>query len=169
MAVLLATVPAWAQSESTQPDAEDPPPPGRFTLRPPPEPQWYGATVLIVDGGSLLSLAVLPPVGAIGLGLGAPAVHVAHGRPAAALGSLALRAGAFLWAIALSMPTGECEETGKGCTSAYAPLPFLGAMAIDAAFIAWKTPDVPKSAAPALVPSVALTPGGGAVGLSGRF
>jgi hypothetical protein len=170
--VLLPALPARAQSEPSESDGEDPPPPRRFAPEPESklDPQWYGGTVLIVDAASALALVALPPAGVAGYGLGAPAVHVAHGRPGAAAGSLALRLGAVLWAIGLSMPTAECEDTGMNCGSGLEPVaPLLGAIAVDAIFLSWKTPESSRAAAPAVLPAVAFRPGGGTVGLSGRF
>jgi hypothetical protein len=153
-----------------RPDSEDPPPARRFAPPPQSEPEWYGGTVLIVDAASVLALVALPPAGVAGFGLGGPAVHVAHGRPGAAAGSLAVRLAAVLGAIALSMPTAECEDTGKNCGSGLEVVaPLLGAIPFDAVFLSWTTPESSRATVPAVLPAVALRPGGWTVGLSGRF
>jgi hypothetical protein len=179
--VMFVAAPARAQSESAQPaqpDAEDPPPPGRFPSRPaftpPAKPEWYGGTVAIVDGASYLSMVLLPPAGLAGIALGAPVVHASHGRWGMAAGSLALRSGALLTAVVIAgMPSDECEHNEPTCdpTGRYvqALVPLLAVQVADVMFFSWTTPETEQAALPAVLPSIALTPGGGALGLSGRF
>lgn len=86
------------------------------------ERRWYGYQVLLADTGALLLLiglssthqdrAVLYGAGGAWAG-GAPLVHALHGRPAAALGSLGIRAGALLLATAFARGNGPCETTCK--------------------------------------------------------
>jgi hypothetical protein len=178
--VMLVAAPARAQSESdqpAQPDAEDPPPPGRFPSTPaftPAKPEWYGGTVAIVDGASYLSMLLLPPAGLAGIALGAPVVHASHGRWGAAAGSLALRSGALLTAFVIAgMPSKECEDGEPSCdrTGRYvkALAPLLAVQVVDAMFLSWKTSETGQAAAAPVLPSIALTPGGGTLSLSGRF
>ena len=75
----------------------------------------------------------------------------------------------MLFGLMLTFPSGECEETGDGCTSHLVPLPLLGAVAFDAIFLSWATPEPRQAATPAVLPAIALTPGGGTLGVSGRF
>jgi hypothetical protein len=174
--VMVLAAPVHAQSESAQPAGEDPPPPRRFvpTAAREAKPEWYGGTVALVDGGSYLSMLLLPHAGVAGIALGGPVVHAYNGRVGMAAGSFGLRAGALLTAFVIAgMPSQACEDGEAGCdrTGRYlkALVPVLAVQVLDATLFSWATPDTKQAAAPALVPSLALTPGGGTLGLSGRF
>jgi hypothetical protein len=92
----------------------------------PPQPtrerRWYGHQVLLADTGALLLLmglssthqdrAALYGSGGVWAG-GAPLVHALHGRPAAAMGSLTIRAGVLLLATVSATGNGGCETTCK--------------------------------------------------------
>jgi hypothetical protein len=182
-ALLFASLPAAARGQAPPESlpatpSEDPPPPGRFPSRPAftpdAKPEWYGGTVAIVDGASYLSMVLLPPAGLAGIALGAPVVHASHGRWGVAAGSLALRSGALLTAFVIAgMPSKECEDNQPTCdrTGRYvkALVPLLAVQLADVLFFSWATPETGQAAAPAVLPSIALRPGGGTLGLSGRF
>jgi hypothetical protein len=155
--------------------------------------EWYGSHTLAADAipASLFLLTI--PVdndseagfwgaGAFTFAVGAPAVHVAHGRPWTALGSLGLRlsvpiVGMFFGAqIDGSMPLKcsammDCEMSTTYLTAGG----LIGAAAvsaIDASLLAFeRVPEREVAASPAvtLSPVVALTERGGRLGLLGSF
>ncbi len=103
-----------ARTASADERTNDSPPDEIAEVEAPPSParSWYGYQTLIVDGASLLTTPVF--VGLGGFVLGAPIVHLVHGRPVAAVGSLGLRAllpigGAF---VGQSM-AGRCHDTHR--------------------------------------------------------
>jgi hypothetical protein len=149
----------------------------------------YGVQTLAVDGAAtaLFTLALLdkelqPTVSAAGIGvyaLGAPTVHVVHGRPLRALGDLGFRIAAPLVtttaAYFLSGGRGghgpnEDATVNTGMAIGFG-LGALGAMAFDALWLARaEPPPAPKTtSAPTFAPGVAPTKNGFAAGISGTF
>lgn len=103
------------------------------------ENNWYGGETIVVDLASIATTVVgasanssgLAVVGLGGLALGGPIVHFAHGRPGAALGSLALRVGLFV----------AGKFIGDGCGGVYVGalgglIGVVGAITLDAALLA---------------------------------
>jgi hypothetical protein len=150
-------------------------------------PVWYGYKLMLADAASL-ALVVggvatdMAPLAVTGLGgvlLGAPIVHGAEGQSGRALGSLGMRvvlplAGGALavWAYDRNnRDSGTCDCMGG--MFAYFGGVALGmgvAMMVDAAFLGWRSePVAARRESLSLLPSFGLAPGGGSVGLAGRF
>lgn len=159
--------------------------------------RWYGRETLGVDAASagLLALTVpaliVPPVAALTfLGsfgtyvVGAPVVHLAHGRPNAAALSLGMRllgppvgaavslAGAAVVIRAVNGPPPPRDPYGndpdRGSNQSWLVVAAAGAalsipvvISLDASLLAWDPPPV--------FPLVEATPGGGVVKLGGAF
>jgi hypothetical protein len=154
---------------------------------------WYGPHTLAADAipASLFLLAI--PVdndseagfwatGAVAFAVGAPGVHLAHGQPWAALGSLGMRlsvpiVGMFIGAKideSLPMKCGpmlDCEMSSTYLTAGG----LIGAAAvsaIDASLVAFeRQPErtVAASYGVSLFPAFALSERGGRLSLSGSF
>lgn len=156
------------------------------------EMRWYGWQTILVDAGTVaLAFATMTPgcdgcgreVGVVsatvfvaGYALGAPIVHVAHGRPLTGLGSFGLRVvlpvlGAYIGLAAVPCPPSREEGCGLGAL----PLGFaIGAMVasvIDAAALAWEERPVVAETPAAISFAPAFTPisHGGLGGLQGVF
>lgn len=160
----------------------------RQTLRPPslsgalPDegPVRYGGQIVLADLAGLLGAIVVgTTTDNAGLGLGmyllaAPAVHLAHGKPGTAAGSLLLHigapiAGAFL-GLALGSTActgGDFDFCGVGGLLLGGLAGMAGATTIDAVGLARKTPD---SRSASLVPIVNVARSGSTtIGIGGRF
>jgi hypothetical protein len=136
---------------------------------------WYGWQTLISDGAALVTAPLVPPLGLATYLLGAPLVHLGHGRPLAGLGSLGLRAGAPILGGALGV---ALERSASGCSGDFCGLGglLLGgvvgvatAVALDSAVLAREKAPL-EGTRTAFVPSV--TPrleGGVDVGVGGAF
>lgn len=160
---------------------------------------WYGWQVLLVDGASVLvmigggvakSSAVVATGGLVYLG-GPAVAHFAHGNVGRGLGSIGLRTGApFVGGLlGLAVGAASCSTDRASCAGVGAAFGFFGgylaAIAVDAGVLAFDdvqpskpgqsgaraaAPRVAKPARPITVlPSAAITPQGGSVGLVGSF
>ncbi len=157
-----------------------------------PREHWYGDQTLVVDaiatslvvGGAIgfetatrgrdrdAASAVII-IGGLGLAAGAPVVHLAHGRPGAALGSLGLRVGLALGGGLTGALTGALVG-GRSCTKSDADIPpcvvvgellgggagVIAAAAIDASTLAYE---------PALAPVVGYDGRAFSLGIQGTF
>lgn len=158
-----------------------------------PARQWYGAPILVTDLAAAGALFVATQVGdqetpwlvLTGLGsyvLGSPIVHVAEGRMAAGLGSLALRVGAPLLGGGLggiiggvASGAGECDGS-EWCGFEYviwgAMIGFssgvVGALVVDHAELAYKPAQSPRLAL-SVVPTYKPITGEAGVAVSGRW
>jgi hypothetical protein len=148
---------------------------------------WYGYKLLLADAASLTLVFAgigsdLAPLGVTGLGgvfLGGPIVHGIEGQGGRALASLGLRVGMPLAGAALATwsynrgndKSGECDCMGGFLATAGGLVLGMGAaMLVDAAFLGWRSePIASDNKSLSLVPSFGLAPGGGSVGLAGRF
>lgn len=98
-------------------------------------PRWYGWQTLIVDGASLLTLPFAPPIGVTGYFVGAPIVHLAHGRPLASLASVGAR---------VVLPVGAMLAVGVGADDGWSraieglAIGTVAAIALDASVLSWK-------------------------------
>jgi hypothetical protein len=121
----------------------------------------------LVDGSSMalfiLGLSMLPSedgtavasLGLVGYGLGAPVVHLAHGRGWRALGSLMLRGGLPLTFGVIGANMEDCSPDASGdftCGGAGAALGWLAgigtAIALDAALLANEPEPAPAQHVP---------------------
>jgi hypothetical protein len=154
-----------------------------------PEPEgwvWYGSRLMLADGASLAlgfagAVTSTGPVALTGLGgmvLGAPVVHLVEGQRGRALGSLGLRLVLPIAGGALAAWSEERGNKGGECNCMGGALAFVGGMAlgmgvamvVDAAFLGWRyQPATTRQTSVSVIPSFALAPGGGSVGLAGRF
>jgi hypothetical protein len=182
-------------------------PMGPGGAEPPPWPVrgWYGNQTLAVDLSALVLLAGLSAVkldaskstAGVAWGLGGPIVHLAHQRPGAALGSLAMRATALLLAsqsggigckTTCTTVAGTCDEdpyddyihtTSTTCSGFRAVLLILLATILDSATLAREPRSAPeaiprtavRSRRALTLDSAGLTPvqSGAALSLAGRF
>jgi hypothetical protein len=149
--------------------------------------RWYGYQLLLADAlsvgliyaGAGSDTGALATAGVGGMFLGAPIVHAVQGEPGRAFGSLGLRlamplAGAAIamWAYDRSNRDREsCDCMGGALAGMGGMVLGLGAaMLTDALFLGWR----PETSARqrrsiAMIPSIGVAPGGGSVGLAGRF
>jgi hypothetical protein len=131
------------------------------------EPRWYGWQNLAVDGGALafsvaaagvdssdspggsenLTQALL--LGAVvGYGAGGPAIHLVHGHPWKALGSLGLRGGLPVLGGAIGLASATCPppdggdygNCGLGELIMGAAAGVVIALVIDDGFLTWEKP-----------------------------
>lgn len=161
--------------------------------------RWYGWQTLIVDAGGLAIGAWIGaserepnedgeiPSHTIGVGagmytvgfLGAPFVHVAHGRGLRALGDFALR-GLGVPLIILPGVLGWCAATAGSdegaCTETGVEVGLIGgsvaAAMIDAFVLGWEDEPAPPTTGPPGIswfPSFELRPNGGSVTLNATF
>ena len=186
--VLFLTAGAWAS-----PAAAD----GESTLAekaPSPRASWYGYQTFSADAtaAALAIVAFRTDSGPAGVGaiavylLGAPAVHAAHRRPLAVVGSLALRIGVPLLASAVGAATADCstrvvndENCDFGPSIIGLGIGTILAAIIDSAAIAWDRPSPPAPDRPApsaerssirlLPPSPLPMRGGAGLGFGGLF
>lgn len=178
-AVLLVPAIATAEPPGLTPPAAPLAPQGDQPLV-----ESYRAQVVAADAlASLASLAAAhthtPGVGVIGLAtyvLGAPLVHLAHGRGTRALGSVALRVGLPLATVGVIAATRhpDCSASADVCDDADLGALMIGlagslvaASVIDAVFLAeGDEPPPARSWAPTLAPT---TSGGLTLGVGGAF
>ena len=159
---------------------------------------WYGWEILVTDAASVgggLTIGPANPGAGIGVflagySLGGPIVHLAHHRPLAALGSLALRVLApsvgALTGYSIDRLTSGVSDDGSHEASAAGVglvLGYITAVTIDAAAIARETETVttesganPLPTTPPAnessfrwAPTFAPLPGGAVAGIGGRF
>jgi hypothetical protein len=192
-----APAPPVAQEPEASPEALAPPPPAYELPARQERDHWYGRDILVTDGVSIgagLGLGLANPGAGLGVfaggyALGGPIVHLAHGRPLAALGSLALRLGAptvgLFTGYSIAKVSGRAEDDDAGPAAAALVGVILGyaaAISIDAAVLAHESEDAaddpdsgsrkkaaPPSAAFSWAPTVAPIREGGMVGIGGRF
>lgn len=154
-----------------------------------------GASLLVMIGGAAAQSGAVAGTGGL-IYLGGPAaVHWAHGNVAKGFGSIGLRVGAPFVGALLGLAIGAASCTGStssrrtDCAAAGAALGFLGGyiagISVDAGVLAFddvkaETPAQsgasttrPRVAKPSpavtVLPSAAVTPQGGSVGLVGSF
>jgi hypothetical protein len=166
--------------------AEDTPVPLAPQVRAPsaqPPRRWYGWQLLINDAASLsllvggLSMSkgalyqpdtpvmanVMATIGIAGYWTGAPVLHLVHGRPKAAAGSLALRFASPIVGGALGYGLASCSKAAQSeewipCGLAELVLGFsagvLTATILDASLLAWS----PLEPAPRPAPRIGFAP-----------
>lgn len=176
-----APSPAPAPPPTALPPVELEPPP----VAPPSGRTWYGWQNLTADGAAVVFLVFA--AGASGQGndslawaslttyaLGGPIIHLAHGNPGTALGSVALRVGAPIGGAMLGCGAGGGDGE-FGCLGG-AALGFLAgyvtAVAVDAGALAYEEHEAPRGyskARPLVVPTAGLTRHGGTLGLQAIF
>ena len=192
LTVGIAASPAAAETAVIEPDGVTPG--TRAAAAPARRPSWYGYQTFSADATAIALFLVaaernweVGAVGAVGVYLlGAPTVHVAHQRPVAAVGSLALRLFLPLLGSALGGASADCSVrvvNDENCDFGEKIMGFVvgtaAAMIIDSAAVAWewKAPAAPERSAPraAFSPtaSLSLSPvpmrDGGGMMFSGRF
>jgi hypothetical protein len=151
--------------------------------------RWYGWQTLMTDGVAVALLATgieaqsggVAALSGATFALGAPIVHLAHGRGGAAAASLGIRVGMATvglfggaWMESCSSHTSEDEGTVCGMQGATIGLlaGAAGAMIIDAALLAHEDVrrEQPKgTAALSVSPTVSVTKSSGILGLAGAF
>lgn len=189
--------PAMPPEPEASPEAIAAPPPAYEQSAPREREHWYGKDILITDGVSIgagLGLGLANPGAGVGVflggfALGGPIVHLTHGRPLAALGSLLLRVGAptlgFFTGYSVAKVGGRGEDDDSGPAGAAlvgAVLGYAAAVSIDAAVLAREDlpenddPDfisrkriAPASAAFSWAPTLAPVRDGAVAGIGGRF
>lgn len=141
--------------------------------------------LVLADAVSITAVIIgarneLGPVGVPGLAgmvLAAPAVHVSQEQGGRALGSLGLRLGMPIAGAALAVWMHERDQKGRqecdcmgGILAGFGgmALGLTSAMVVDALFLGWRRQPVAERSV-ALLPSLAVTPNGAAMGLAGRF
>lgn len=154
---------------------------------------WYGWQTLAPDGvAAMMASAALatggdPAFWELSIGtfaLGAPIVHVAHGRPLVGLGDFVLRLGVPFVGMYLGGQI-DVRQPYQCDADLYCTQPETGMItggliggvavsALDAAVFAYEAPAPEKhrvlaSAGPRIWPSFALTPRGGRAALLGSF
>ncbi len=163
---------------------------------------WYGWQILIADGaavGLLLASDIdasgddrqvdAAAIGAIGIyGVASPTIHFAHGEVLNGLASLLVRGAGLGLTTALVLGSSNGKADGghspgelSDFAPLFAPLPILGAIALDIGLLARERPavenPVERPKRPTTEPvlptvvgaSVVPVPGGGAMHLSGTF
>jgi len=155
---------------------------------PEPKRRWYGWQTLLVDGASVVLLAVggasnsssdasvaAAAFGSIGYLFGAPIVHAAHGNWGKAGGSFAFRAGSIVLLLigAVSCTNGSFEGncSGGDLLLVLGALGIPAAIAVDAAVIAREdvAPGDDDEARVLIRPWVAKHGRGGGMSLGGAF
>jgi hypothetical protein len=123
----------------------------------------------------MLPAMIVPPAALAVYGLGAPVVHVAHGRYGVALGSLGLRVGLPVLGGLVTWKMAGCAG-GDLCGLAAIPGAVFGAasaIAIDASALAWERLGAERPSDSSSAPSVSAVVhprgSGGSVSLAGRF
>ena len=154
--------------------------------RPSKRPQWYGWQTLIADAPSLTAFiagvsmvsdgndggATLVWAGVLGYELTPSIIHFAHGNPGRGFASIGIRfglplAGSFIGAsVASDCNRNLCELGGAGVG---ALLGMGGAIAIDAAALAYDDARPPEARHRGLVPLASLTPHRAWIGLGGEL
>lgn len=184
----IAAAQAPGQTMSWEPEVAPP-----STVQPQTMTVNYRSDVLLADGASIGLVLLAAPThspqlaafGVSGFFLGAPIVHIAHGRGTAALESLGLRAGLPLVGAWIGYRVGPqdiaCADAapvegglGGGCTDQGSIVGMLlgglaggvSAMVIDAKFLAKYEK---RTAPPSWTASIAPSHGGATVGVAGTF
>jgi hypothetical protein len=143
------------------------------------ESRWYGWQILIADGLSIAAFASgvsgergeggeLAVLGVVSYALVPGAIHGAHGRAGAALGSVGLRLGGPL--IGAWLGSSASDDSGQLPSEGFAlgfMLGIVGAIAIDVSLLAHES--VPKRDRATFGISVAPTDGGVRAGVIGSF
>jgi|GEM_PF-2725679 len=131
--------------------------------QPPPGPRWYGWQTLAFDAAAITlvfgALALQedeasPLIGVLGAatyGIGAPVVHAVHGNYGRAFGSLGIRVLAPIAIGLIGMQLEDCSQGEFLCGAAGLVIGGLvgisGAIAVDAAALAYTTPRDPSLSA----------------------
>jgi hypothetical protein len=160
-------------------------PPALAESAPASDYRWYGFELLAADALSLTAMYAgaasgtdaLAVPGVVGLFVAAPLVHAVEGNGGRALGSLGVRLVLPIAGAALASWDYDRNDKGDGCDCMGGALATFGgfalglvsAMAVDALVLGWEREAPPPRKQLSLVPTVAVTPGGGGVGLAGRF
>jgi hypothetical protein len=121
------------------------------------ERKWYGWQILISDGasaamflGSIGGESSLIASGAVGYLVVPPIIHAAHRRGGVGWGSLGIRVGTPL----LGLMVASASESDSG-TAVGLAIGMMGAIAIDAAALAWeRRATIPSRHAPAAHPEL---------------
>ncbi len=149
-------------------------------------PEWYGWQTLIADAPSVTAFiagvsmlddgnpsgSTLAWAGALSYELAPAIIHFAHGNPGRGFGSLGMRfgmplAGAIIGAtVASNCNTNLCEVGGLGVG---VMLGMGGAIAIDAAVLAYDDPRRSAARRRVLVPLASLTPHQAWLGVGGEL
>ncbi|MBI2390463.1 MAG: hypothetical protein HYV09_12815 [Deltaproteobacteria bacterium] len=160
-------------------DLEPPP------VSPKPVRTWYGWQNLAIDGAAVTLLYVAGNASgrdndSFGYGavatyaLGGPIIHLAHGNPGTALGSLALRVGAPVGGAMLGCAA-DADSSELGCLGGAVVGFLLGygtAVAVDAAALAYEEHEAPRAwskTRPLVTPTASWTGHAGSIGLQGLF
>ncbi|HET7538658.1 MAG TPA: hypothetical protein VFK05_02265 [Polyangiaceae bacterium] len=177
---------------SAAPPTEEPAPKLPATSAAPPREtwRWYGWQTLAADGvaGAIFLVAyaddhnpALFGLSGVSFALGAPAIHVAHGRWAVAMGSLGLRilgpcVGAVIGAgadVRASQDAAGGGDTHGKWTAVGAGLGGVVVSAIDAAILAhdphWSRPPPPSERALSPLPQLLVLRQGIGLTYSGQF
>jgi hypothetical protein len=198
----MATIAAFAlvaaprASHATEPEGDQT---ERATVEPPspsqtpvaseqPSKRWYGWQILMADGAALTIGLASRNVAAslVAYGLPSPVLHLAHERPGAVLGALALRAAlpviAAVAGYSLEMATSNPCSRGqdlcfRGLGGALVGVfaGYLGAVVIDAAVLARENPPSERTDAPPRAsrvrwqPIIGVTKTGASGGIGGVF
>jgi hypothetical protein len=144
---------------------------------------WYGWQVLAVDAACLGVAAMVGDsndelagnIAGLGLFLGSAVVHLGHGRPGAAVGSVGLRGGGVFMGMIVGVAMSDCDHSEDGGMCSFGPavlgggIGFLTGVAIDAAFLAREEGTPAATRDPALGFAVTPRPGGMTLSLGGTF
>jgi hypothetical protein len=144
---------------------------------------WYGWQTLLADGaGILITGASESPVGFVaGSFIAPPVIHLAHGRPLAALESGSLRLGLPLAGGLVGagiMANSNDEYAVLGGVAIGATLGYLTAVVVDAAVLSYEKPTGPGAAivgkrphSPGVIlqPTFQARKSGGEIGVVGAF
>jgi hypothetical protein len=187
MTLLLASAitAGWAHNAEAQPSLapvqEAAPPSTRKKI------DYYGWQILLTDASGVAAGIAIGSTGYPGSGLlvfsggyvlGGPIVHLSHGHPGRALGSLGLRLG--LPVLGFSLPLlqdpscdseGDCDDLGQLVAALALGVVGMGvASVIDWAVLGTSVEDVPVERGPTLVPQVSAGADGSLqIGVLGRF
>jgi hypothetical protein len=155
--------------------------------------RWYGWQTLTADAvPAMMFLATVPAsgeheaplwiTGSLAFAFGGPAVHLANGRPLAALGSLGLRLTAPVLGLAVGAGNAQCEPDhdpiDPGCSYDDTPLIVGGligaavASGVDASLIAVESQRHRRYSAQhrsLVVPSLEVRSNGARLSLTGNF
>lgn len=141
---------------------------------PPAATRWYGWHVLAVDLASIGLIAagrdqLFSTIGAGGLVLGGPLVHLGRGHGGRAVGSLALRLSAPIvgGAIATAACPGEDNDEIFGCMD-HLLIGVVVGTGVAAVIDALRSTEEVE-AAPPVAPAIMVGGGGAQLGVSGRF
>lgn len=149
--------------------------------------RWYGWQTLTTDAAATTLLfagveagnSPLIGTGILTFGVGAPIVHLVHGRAGAAAGSLAARVAMPILGLAVGYASEKCgspgSEDNSGCGIGGAAIgSFIGAgiaSIFDAAVLSHEKvdPEPQRSTPVSLSPTVGVSKHAGTVGVAGAF